>query len=188
MEIVNKSTEMNTYKMEKSWWWYIFQCTRWVTIMACYWIECHSDKGWKYQTCQAYPGYFPEPHWISMGLPEIFRVTLTSFFYIDCFIRAEHCMCFLFPHNDMMASALWWLSGAIDNLTWPLQTQFGPLSHKASNNVPWQPNLACYHHGNICKHVPELMCCMHSLVGYCLGNTHAYMVYSFMLTHWPQEI
>ena len=27
--------------------------------------------------CQGYPGYFRETHWISMGLPEISRVTLT---------------------------------------------------------------------------------------------------------------
>ena len=29
-------------------------------------------------TCQGYPGYFREPHWNSMGLPEISRVTLTG--------------------------------------------------------------------------------------------------------------
>ena len=29
-------------------------------------------------TCQGYPGYFQEPHWKSMGLPEISRVTLDS--------------------------------------------------------------------------------------------------------------
>ena len=29
-------------------------------------------------TYQRYPGYFQEPHWISMGLPEISRVTLTD--------------------------------------------------------------------------------------------------------------
>ena len=28
-----------------------------------------------YHTCQGYPGYFQEPHWKSMGLPEISRVT-----------------------------------------------------------------------------------------------------------------
>ena len=35
-------------------------------------------KGLKFHACQCYPGYFREPHWISMGLPEISRVTLTN--------------------------------------------------------------------------------------------------------------
>ena len=33
---------------------------------------------WKFaicHTCQGYPGYFREPNWKSMGLPEIYRVT-----------------------------------------------------------------------------------------------------------------
>ena len=38
---------------------------------------CHFPSHPVY-TCQGYRGYFREPHWNSMGLPETFRVTLTS--------------------------------------------------------------------------------------------------------------
>ena len=44
------------------------------TIMAC----TIPVSGGHSHTCQGYPGYFQEPHWKSIGLPEISRVTWQS--------------------------------------------------------------------------------------------------------------
>ena len=48
--------------------------------LKCYAATSHELHGvWNHQqphTCQSYPGYFWKPHWLSMGLAEISRVTL----------------------------------------------------------------------------------------------------------------
>ena len=51
---------------------------------ACHWfglVLC----GLVYHTCICHPGYFREPHWQSVGLPEISRVTW-HLWYINIFV------------------------------------------------------------------------------------------------------
>ena len=66
----------------------------------------------------SYPGYFREPHWLSMGLLEISRVTLTgmgmSSTYRD---RASHDGVHLFKDRHDFEKALRCLDGHVDDVT-----------------------------------------------------------------------
>ena len=42
------------------------------------------------QQLSSYPGYFWEPHWFSMGLPEICRVTFTGMLPSPVLVRCDH--------------------------------------------------------------------------------------------------
>ena len=62
------------------------------------------DPTWKcwIHSCQGYPGYFQEPHWISMGLPEISRVT-----WQVCGSKSNRCwsdgLCYLGQYGAVIA-------------------------------------------------------------------------------------
>ena len=57
-------------------------------------------------TCQGYPEYFREPHWFSMGLPEISRVTW------------QVCLWCCWSNKVLKSSAIHLRNCAICSLTW----------------------------------------------------------------------
>ena len=42
------------------------------------------------QELSSHPGYFQEPHWFSMGLPKISRVTLTGVLSLSAAFKSNH--------------------------------------------------------------------------------------------------
>ena len=62
-------------------------------------------------TCQGYPGYFQEPHWNSMGLLEISRVTLS---YVVNISGQSGCMMWVFiVVENVMSLFLCWSWGVV---------------------------------------------------------------------------